>query len=105
VRFAVARQEGLTEADVTMIDDAYATSSLSDRRKAAIALTDVVLGRTAGVDADLAAVLRRDLAPREIVELGVTAALCHGFSKIAIAIGAVPADMPVTIVPSPTPPD
>ena len=88
-----------------MIDDAYMSSSLSPRRKAAIALTDVVLGRTARVDERLSAALASELAPAEIVELAVTAALCHGFSKIAIAIGAAPADMPVTIVPSPTPPE
>jgi alkylhydroperoxidase family enzyme len=101
VRFAVARHEGLTEDDVTMIDDGYATSSLSARRKAAIALTDAVLGRA---DADRPA-LARELVPAELVELGVTAVLCHGFSKIAIALGAAPADMPVTIIPSPTPPE
>jgi alkylhydroperoxidase family enzyme len=88
-----------------MIDDAYMSSSLSPRRKAAIALTDVVLGRTACVDERLSVTLTSELAPAEIVELAVTAALCHGFSKIAIAIGAAPADMPVTIVPSPTPPE
>jgi alkylhydroperoxidase family enzyme len=105
VRFAVARQEGLTEADVMMIDAGYSSSSLSDRRKAAIALTDVVLGRTARVDAKLAATLGREFKPVEIVELALTAALCHGFSKIAIALGAAPADMPVRIVPCPTPPE
>ena len=88
-----------------MIDDAYSSSLLSVRRKAAIALTDVVLGRMARVDPPLAAALAGEFEPAEIVELAVTAALCHGFSKIAIAIGAAPADMPVTIVPSPTPPD
>jgi len=88
-----------------MIDDAYSSSSLAPRRKAAIALTDVVLGRTARVDETLATALARELAPAEVVELAVTAALCHGFSKIAIALGAAPADMPVTIVPSPTPPE
>jgi hypothetical protein len=40
----------------------------------------------------------------ELVELTVTAALCHGFSKIAVALGQATADMPVTVVPSPTPP-
>lgn len=88
-----------------MIDDAYATSTLAPRHKAAIALTDVVLGRTEAVDRALAATLARELSPAEIVELGVTAALCHGFSKIAIALGSVPVDMPVTIVPTPTPPE
>lgn len=105
MRFAVARQDGLGEADVAMIDDAYATSALSPRHKTAIALTDVVLGRTGAVDAALAATLARELTPAEIVELGMTAALCHGFSKITLALGSVPADMPVTIVPTPAPPE
>ena len=104
VRFAGAREEGLAETDVAMIDDAYATSALSQRRKAAVALTDVVLGRTEAVDDALAAALARELTPAQIVELAVTAGLCHGFSKIAVAFGPPP-DMPVMIVPSPTPPD
>lgn len=88
-----------------MIDDAYATSTLSVRHKTAIALTDVVLGRTAAIDAPLAATLAREFTPAEVVELGMTAALCHGFSKIAIALGSAPADMPVTVIPTPAPPD
>jgi AhpD family alkylhydroperoxidase len=104
VRFAGAREAGLAEADVAMIDDAYAASALSARRKAAVALTDVVLGRTEAVDDALAAALARDLAPAQVVELAVTAGLCHGFSKVAVAFGPPP-DMPVTIVPSPTPPE
>ena len=88
-----------------MIDDGYATSDLSSRRKAAIALTDVVLGRTARVAPPLADALAREFTPSQTVELAVTAALCHGFSKIAIALGAAPADMPIRIVPSPTPPE
>ena len=103
VRFAGARDDGLTEDDVALIDDGYAGSPLSERRKAVIALTDVVLGRR-DLDAALAATLHAEWNPAELVELTATAALCHGFSKIAVALGAAPADMPVTIVPSPTPP-
>jgi alkylhydroperoxidase family enzyme len=104
VRFAVARQEGLTETDVARIDDAYATSALPPRWKAAIALTDVVLGRVdAPAPAEVAALADAFTAP-EVVELAVTAALCHGFSKIAIALGGAPADMPLTIVPTPAVP-
>jgi hypothetical protein len=81
-----------------MIDDGWAGSALSPRRKAAIALTDAVLdaGTPGGSDAGAA------FTP---AELGVTAVLCHGFSKIAIALGTAPDDMPVTIVPSPEPPE
>jgi AhpD family alkylhydroperoxidase len=105
VRFAGAREQGLTETDVAMIDDAYATSTLSSRRKAAIAFADVVLGRAAGVDAGLAASLGREFSPPELVELAVTAALCRGFSKIAVALGPPPSDLPVAVVPSPVPPE
>lgn len=86
-----------------MIDQGYDASSLSPRHKAAIALTDVLLGRRDAVDAALATELAARFTPAEVVELGVTAALCMGFSKIAIALGPAPADIPVTIVPTPTP--
>lgn len=102
MRFAVARQEGLDEAQVAMIDDGYASSALAARHKAAIALTDAVLGRR-DVDAALARELEARFSPAELVELGVTAALCLGFSKIAIALGGAPADMPVVVVPTPAP--
>jgi AhpD family alkylhydroperoxidase len=105
VRFAVARERGLTETDVTMIDDAYADSALSARHKIAIALTDVVLGRSERIDDRLDAALAREFTPAERVELAVTAALCHGFSKIAVALGTAPEDMPVTVVPTPMPPE
>jgi hypothetical protein len=46
-------------SDVALIDDGYAGSALPARRKAAIALTDVVLGRR-DLDDELAATLRRE---------------------------------------------
>jgi len=98
VRFDGARAAGLTEESVALIDDAWATSTLPVRHKAAIALTDVVLGRRD-------AALDVPFAPAEVVELAVTAARCLGFSKIAVALGTAPADMPVTVVPSPAPPE
>lgn len=105
VRFDGARRAGLDEADVARIDDGYAASALSSRRKAAIALTDVVLGRADRVDAALAVALEREFTPPAVVELAITAALCHAFSKIAVALGTAPADMPVTVVPTPSPPE
>ena len=98
VRFAMAREDGLTESDVTRIDDGWATSALTPRWKAAIAVADVVLGRAETAEPTPL------LAPAELVEVAVTAALCHGFSKIAVAFGGVLPDLPVTIVPTPAPP-
>jgi AhpD family alkylhydroperoxidase len=105
VRFDGARRGGLSETDVGQIDDGYARSTLSPRRKMVIALTDAVLGGTERVDGSLASALADEFSPAEIVELGVTAALCHGFSKIAVALGTAPEDMPVTVVPTPAPPE
>jgi hypothetical protein len=64
-----------------------------------------VLGRTERVEPALATELAREFSPDAVVELGVTAALCHAFSKIAVALGTAPADMPVTVVPTPSPPE
>jgi alkylhydroperoxidase family enzyme len=45
--------------------------------------------------------MRRQFTPAEIVELTAGLALFMGFSKIAIVLGAAPADMPVMEVPTP----
>jgi len=39
--------------------------------------------------------------PAQVVELTAGIALFMGFSKIAIALGSAPADMPTMVVPTP----
>ena len=39
--------------------------------------------------------------PAEIVELTAAISIFMGFSKIALALGGVPDDMPVTVQPTP----
>ena len=39
--------------------------------------------------------------PAQVVELTLGIALFMGFSKIAVALGAAPADMPTMVVPTP----
>jgi alkylhydroperoxidase family enzyme len=99
VRFAVARQQGLTEERVALIDDGFETSALSAREKATIRLVDTMLRGETPSEAQ-----RRELAEHfddgQLVELTTAIALFLGFSKIAVALGPPP-DMPVQVIPTP----
>lgn len=101
VRFAGAREQGLDEDAVALVDDGWERSPLGARHKLAIAWTDAFLGAPAAVDADLRARMLREFTPAEIVELTAGLALFQGFAKIAVALGQQPDAMPVTVVPTP----
>jgi AhpD family alkylhydroperoxidase len=105
VRFAQAREEGLTEEVVALIDEGFGESALSDRHKAVIRYADAFLVNPTGLSAELRAEMLRHFTPAEVVELTAGLALFMGFSKIAVALGQEPASMPTTIVPTPDVPD
>lgn len=100
VRFSVARDEGLTEDRVALVDDGYETSDLSERDKTVIRFTDTFLRDPGGLDDAQRAALLDEFTPGELVELATGVALFMGFSKIAVALGPPP-EMPTTIVPTP----
>ena len=101
MRFAVARQEGLTEERAALIDDGYETASeLSAAHKAVLAFTDVMLAGGASA-ADLAAELRRHYTDAQIAELGLGVALFHGLSKMLIVLGVEPEEMDTTVMATP----
>ena len=102
IRFASARDAGLTEDMVQEIDDDFAASDLPPRHKLAARLTDVLLRDPAGMPDDVRAALLDELTPPQVVELMLTAALASGFSKAAVTWGPPP-ELPTTIVPTPTP--
>ena len=101
VRFAGAREQGLTEELVALIGDDYAASDLPERHKAAIRFTDAFLGHPADVDEATRRELLGHFSAEEIVELAAGVALFMGFSKIAVALGQAPETMPTLIVPTP----
>jgi AhpD family alkylhydroperoxidase len=101
VRFAGAREQGLGEELVDLIDDGYADSALSERHKAVLRFTDAFLKHPAEVDEETRRELLAHFSSEEIVELAAGLALFMGFSKIAVALGQAPASMPTTIVPTP----
>ena len=84
-----------------MIADGFEASALDARAKAVIRYTDVFLRGGHGLDDDLRAEMLRHFSAAQLVELTAGIALFMGFSKIAIALGSAPADMPTMVVPTP----
>lgn len=83
-----------------MIDDAFASSALGPREKAAIRLVDVMLDDPHALDDGTRAELLGQFDRGQLVELALGVALFHGFSKIAVALGPPP-EMPTMVVPTP----
>lgn len=105
IRFAGARAEGLGEEQVALIADGYAQSALPAPHKAVLRWTDAFLDDPGGEHSALRAEMLRLFAPPQIVELGVGNALFLGFSKVALALGGLPEEIPVFELPSPAVPD
>lgn len=104
MRFAVARQQGLTEDRVALIDDGFEASALSDTEKAVVRFVDTFLGDPAAIDDAQRRELQEHFDAGQLVELACSVALFRGFSKIAIALGPPP-DMPTQVIPTPDWPD
>jgi alkylhydroperoxidase family enzyme len=104
IRFAGPRREGLTEEVVERIRDGYENADLSPRHKAVLRYTDAFLTDAAGVSPELRRELLAHLEPAQIVELTAALALFMGFSKIAVALGGLPDEIPVHEQPTPEPP-
>ncbi len=100
VRFAGARDEGLTEDRVELITDEFEQSRLTDREKAVIRFVDTFLTDPGGLSDRQRDELLEHFTPGELVELTAGVALFMGFSKIAVALGPPP-DMPTLVVPTP----
>ena len=100
LRFAGARDGGLTEDLVDEIVDGYAESELPDRYKLVIRYADALILDPAGIDGDLRDALAREFTAAEIVELTATITTAIAFSKASVAFGA-PDEMPLVVVPTP----
>jgi len=78
-------------------DDWEASASLVPAQKAVLGLTDALLAGDDALAPALRAELEAHFTPAQIVELTAGIALFMGFSKIAIALGGVPDEMPVML--------
>lgn len=101
IRFAGAKQEGLTEDLVDRIRDDWAQRDLAPRHQAALRAVDAFHDDAGAIDEDARKELLAQFTPAEIVELGAGIALFLGFSKIAVALGGLPDEIPVHEQPTP----
>jgi hypothetical protein len=100
VRFAVAKQQGLTETIVADIGPDWDTSeTLSDQHKAALAFADGFLANEPSSVSHMEGAF--DLDERR--EIAMALALYHGFSKVLIVLGLEPepGTMDTTELPTP----
>ena len=95
VRYDIARADGLNEARVALIDDAYPDSTLTAREKLILAFTDQYLNEPGGLPAELKAALMATFTPEELVHLSLAVAHFNGFSRCAVSLGGMPEDLPV----------
>jgi alkylhydroperoxidase family enzyme len=100
-RFAGARDEGLDEAIVERIRDGYEAGDLAPRHKTVLAWVDAFLRDPAGQHPALRERMLLHFSPAQIVELTAGVALFMGFSKIAVALGGLPDEIPVHVQPTP----
>lgn len=100
LRFAGAREAGLREEHVALIDDDYGAHELPPRWRLVIRYTDALIQNPADIGDDLRGSLAAEFSPAEIVELTATLTAAIAFSKAAVAFGAPP-EMPVIEVPTP----
>jgi alkylhydroperoxidase family enzyme len=63
--------------------------------------TDRFLSETPDPDAELEREMLAHFTPAEIVELSAAISIFMGFSKIALAIGGIPDDLPLMEQPTP----
>jgi alkylhydroperoxidase family enzyme len=101
VRFAVARQEGLTEEKVARITDDHEHTGLDERERAILDYTDAFVLAPGPPPQGLQERLLAHLQPEQVLELTLALAAFVGFSKLRIALGLEPDDMPVRVVPTP----
>ena len=105
VRFAVARQAGRGEAQVEAFNADADAAALTPRQRLAVRWADAFLADPASLAPALRAPMLKAFTPAAIVELSTALALFMGFSKIAVALGPPPRDLPVSVVPVPAVPD
>jgi len=95
VRYDIAREAGLDEGKVQLIEDNYAQSSLSNREKLLLAYTDQYLNDPGNITEALKKDLSTEFSAEELVHLSLVLAIFNGFSRCAVALGGMPDSLPV----------
>jgi alkylhydroperoxidase family enzyme len=101
-RYDIARNAGLSEDKVEMIDDDFQASSLSEREKLVLAFTDQYLNDPASLDEELKIRLQSTFTAKELVQLSIALVQFNGFSRLAVALGGMPDELPIMEISLPT---
>jgi AhpD family alkylhydroperoxidase len=101
VRFDGARAAGLTEEMVACIEDGYESSELPDVNKLVLAYTDAYLRHPGEIDPAVRDEMAARFSPEETMELTLALSLFLGMAKTLISLGMEPAEMDITVVPTP----
>ncbi len=97
-RYDVARADGLTEDRADMINDGYEGSALSEQEKAAIALADAYLGFPAGIAEEIAHRVTKSFDDDQIASMMVALMTYNFTSRVAVSIGGMTEDLPISEV-------
>jgi alkylhydroperoxidase family enzyme len=89
IRYAGARQAGLTEAKIAALDP-LEPEVFTDRERAAIRFAELMATDHLKIDDAMFAELRRHFSDAEIVELGVSVALNLGLGRLNAVLGIEP---------------
>tara|TARA_Y100001968_G_C19255855_1_gene666759 strand:- start:192 stop:494 length:303 start_codon:yes stop_codon:yes gene_type:complete len=86
-RFAVARQEGLTEGKISEIDNYRESTLFTNAEKAAIRYADVMAGDHKSASTELFDELRQHFSESEIIELGMRISTFLGYGRLIHVLG------------------
>jgi len=89
VRYAGARQAGLTEVKIAALGN-LASDLFTPRERAALKFAELMASDHHKVDDGVFAELKRHFSDAEIVELGVSTALFTGFGRFNAIVGIDP---------------
>ncbi len=89
VRYAGARQAGLTEEKITALDS-MRPDAFTPRERAAIRFAELMAVDHRNVDDAVFEELRRHFTDAEVVELGVSIALNLGLGRLNAMLGVEP---------------
>jgi len=101
VRYDVARADGLTEEKVSLINDEFADSDLTEIEKLVLAFADVYLFHPEEFPAELITKLREHFSEQQICHLAISIAGFNAMSKCAVSLGGMPDSLPVMEIPLP----
>ena len=89
VRYAGARQAGLTEVKIAALHD-LSSELFTPRERAALAFAELMATDHLKIDDAMFAELRRHFSEAEIIELGVSTALFVGLGRFNAVVGIDP---------------